>query len=127
MGLIMSTTIKLYHRDVFFPEGVLSSYVDYQWNLAYTRHALREAVQDKLGTLTHAPRSVRFIDDEVIEIETTNGAVTKLVIRTQYDDRRDLILVLRNMQDGAATVITLWTNAVDDNHNTLDKSKYATE
>lgn len=116
---------KLYHRDIFLPP-VVSALANRQYNLAYTRHALTEAVNDKLGALTHAPRSVKFQTYEIVEAELTDGEVTKLVVRLSYDERRDLILVLRHFDDGAATVVTVWTNAIGDKHKTLNRKNYAT-
>lgn len=125
---------KLYHRDVFMPPGCLTHLIDRQWNLAYTRHALTEGVSERL---THAPRSVRFIESEVIEIERGHinwrgqdvglFITSKLVVRVPYDDRRDLVLTLRHFDDGAATVVTMWCNDKGDAHKTLDTSKYATK
>lgn len=123
---------KLYHRDIAMPAGALTDFCNRQWNLAYTRHALQEALSDKLGTLTHAPRSIRFTDADVIEIEREEITghpyfrTSKIVVRVPYDERRDLVLVLRKFIDGAAIVITLWTNNVGDTHSTLDRKKYAT-
>jgi len=129
---------KIYHRDVFMPDGSLVGFVDAQWNLVYTKHALRELVNDRFGPVTHAPRSIRFTEDDVVEIEAereyfagmpvSSSAIktTKIVVRVDYDDERDLILVLRRFDDGAAIVITAWTNNIGDNHNTLNRNKYAT-
>lgn len=118
---------KLYHRDVFLPYTVLNFDFGRSCRLAYSRHAMLEALRDKLGTVMRPPKSIVFADIDIIEAEVTDGdTVTKLVVRLPYDNQRDIILVLRNFLDGAAVVVTLWTNAINDTHNTLDKSKYAT-
>jgi hypothetical protein len=116
---------KLYHKEIGLPDAY-KAFCERQWNMAYTRHAMNEAAHDKLGALSHAPRSVCFRPQDVIEVEMADCELTKLVVRIPYDNRRDLILVLRNLYDGAATVITLWTNEITDTHGTLDRSKYAT-
>ncbi len=86
-----------------------------------------EALRDKLGTVLRPPKSIDFSTAQVIEAEIVDGIdITKLVVRLPYDNSRDIVLVLRNFNDGAAIVVTLWTNAIDDTHGTLDKSKYAT-
>jgi hypothetical protein len=117
----MST--KLYHKDIFIPTLVFPGA---SYRLAYSRHSRLEAVRDKLGVVTRPPAFIEFNSDDVIEVETTDDVVTKLVVRLPYDSTRDIILVLRNFHDGAAIVVTLWTNSIDDSHSTLDKSKYAT-
>ena len=53
------------------------------------------------------------------EVETTDGIVTKCVIRCEYDESRDISIVVR---DGF--VLTSWLNQKNDFHATLDRSKY---
>jgi len=118
---------KLYHKDIFLPVSVLHLDFGASYRLAYSRHAMLEALRDKLGTVTRPPKWVDFSDAQVIEAEITDDTdITKLVVRLPYDNTRDIILVLRNFHDGAAIVVTLWTNVITDTHSTLDRSKYAT-
>lgn len=94
--------------------------------LRYTRHALGEAVRDRYGILPAESFPKEFIGLCVgwtlVEAETTNGKLTKFVVRRAVDARRSLVLVI--LIDG--TVKTLWTNLNTDKHATLDKSKFAT-
>jgi hypothetical protein len=118
---------KLYHKDIFIPASVLNFDFGGLFRLVYTRHAMKECLQDKLGQIGRPPCLIDISKATIIEAEVTDEIeVTKLVIRLSYDNTRDIILVLRNFFDGAATVITLWTNSIKDTHNTLDRSKYET-
>lgn len=54
------------------------------------------------------------------EVETNDaGDVVKCVIRHNYDTYRDICIVFRKDK-----IITFWFNGVNDNHYTLDRSKY---
>lgn len=51
--------------------------------------------------------------------ETKYEKITKAVIRTEYDDNKDIVIVLRDNR-----IITAWLNNKTDRHQTLDYKKY---
>jgi len=57
--------------------------------------------------------------------------ITKLVIRTSYDEDRDISIVfiprLNHDKTFTAFIKTAWLNSNTDIHSTLDKTKYLTE
>ena len=59
-------------------------------------------------------------DIHPFEVEVDcNNKVVKTVIRTPYDDTRDISIVIRY-----GYIVTGFLNMKDDNHATLDRSKY---
>ena len=59
-------------------------------------------------------------DIHPFEVEVDcNNKVVKTVIRTPYDDNRDISIVIRY-----GYIVTGFLNMKDDNHATLDRSKY---
>ena len=59
-------------------------------------------------------------DIHPFEVEVDcNNKVVKTVIRTPYDDNRDISIVVRY-----GYIVSAWLNNKDDNHVSLDRSKY---
>lgn len=116
---------KLYHRDIGIP-GHLLSPLHRKVRLEYSRQAMREAANDKLGVITRPPFELNIRPEFVVEVESLgNVAVTKAVIRVPYEPNRDLILVIIPNGNNTWFVKTLWTNSCTDNHKTLRKQNYA--
>jgi hypothetical protein len=114
--------VKLYHKKLGLPKN-LARYTNQRYSLEYTRHAQMECVKDKYK-LIYPPFTLVLILDDIIEIEEDGGKVTKIVARTKYDDSFDLIVVF--IPNGNKGVVkTVWLNEINDNHKTLDKSKYS--
>lgn len=94
--------------------------------LKYSRHSMREALNDRYGMLPVYAFPLAFLPGagwQVVEIEANPaGQLVKFVIRRNVDcDTRSLVLVV--LADG--TVKTLWTNLASDQHATLDISKFS--
>ena len=59
-------------------------------------------------------------DIHPFEVEVDcNNKVVKTVIRTPYDDNRDISIVIRY-----GYIVSAWLNDKNDNHISLDRSKY---
>lgn len=56
---------------------------------------------------------------EPFEVEVEKGNVTKCVVRTEYDEQRDISIVFR-----FGFIVTAWLNDKNDTHKTLIKNKY---
>lgn len=112
----------LYHRDIGLPDCAC---LFRSFGLTYTFHAKRACVSDRYGTI-RPPVSVIPRHGQIIEVEVWNNHIVKAVVRTTYNDICDLILVLIPGSPAEATVKTCWLNRRDDNHRTLDRTKYAT-
>lgn len=109
----------LYHKDVFAPASVFRS--PGVTRVRYGHHAVAAAESDRYGNLSRHLRPYVDMDEaEIVEVEVTNGEISKRVIRVPVED--DLVLVLVINADGF--VKTVWGNRASDTHKTLDRSKF---
>ncbi len=112
-------SVRLYHKDVYAPEVIFRS--PGVLRLRYSRHAREAAIDDRYEDLTPYLRDYRDFDDaEIVEVEMTEGQISKRVVRFQVSDT--LVLVMAVSSDGF--VRTVWGNRVTDRHATLDRRKY---
>jgi hypothetical protein len=114
---------RLYHKAVFWPKGKLRALQGRSLPLSYGRHALAESTADRYGAI-QAPASIVFDEHAVIEMECNGKFPTKVVVRLPYNGDCDLILVVQ-LGETEFFVKTMWLNKRDDNHRTLDRSKYS--
>jgi hypothetical protein len=112
----------LYHRNLGLPAGAASLW-DGVLDLQYSAHAQQESRQDRNGALPLFP-NVEFQASDVVEVQVERGEAVKAVLRVPMDDSRDLVYVLSRPAAGRAFVRTVWCNRANDNHRTLDSSKY---
>lgn len=116
--------MKTFHRDLGFPDW-LSFPTGMTVALAYSDHALRAAEDDRYGRI-RLPKGLDLSRAIVVEatVEENPRRVTKLLYRLPGGHGMDLVLVVCP-QRGAWFVKTVWLNASDDQHQTLDRSRYA--
>lgn len=60
-----------------------------------------------------------FDNIKAFEVETDEHNLTKCAVRVGFNGKKDICLVFRK-----GLVVTAWLCNKDDNHKTLDKSKY---
>lgn len=108
----------LYHRDIGFPKSV--KHMEGRIMLSYSSHAFNASKDDRYGKIT-LPKSLNVDLADLVEIEVVGNSVVKGVYRTQHNDKFDLVIVILN----TGFVKTVWLNAKDDKHRTLDHSKYS--
>lgn len=116
---------KLYHREVYW-----LSYFDTQSQiLIKSANRLSNHLWEHIE-ISDKPRYdidvsklfliVKSLDSvEPFEVEVDNNKVVKCVIRTRYDNNRDISIVIRE-----GFIVTAWLNHNNDLHGTLDVSKY---
>lgn len=112
---------KLYHKEVFLP-GELIERVSGKYNLRFGKHAKEACQTDRYGFI-YPPLKVFVNKDNILEIQTTNNIIDKIVIREPYQSSLDLTLVFIP-EFGAGFVKTLWLNDKNDKHQSLDASPY---
>lgn len=112
--------VKLYHRDVFMPDRVKTA-PQMTLQLRMTRHAEDASHTDRYGYLA-IPSSITFTGKDIVEAEYTGDRITKIVVRLKYNEMLSAIYVC--LLDG--TLKTVWFNTTEDDHKTLDRSRYAT-
>ena len=111
---------KLFHREVFMPETLLNQIVGKEVKFSFSHHAKSECRNDRYGFII-PPTSVKVEASKVVELESTDGKVSKVVYRQALDAQRDIVLVF--LPDGF--VKTLWINLASDNHRTLNKGAFS--
>lgn len=113
--------VKLYHKELGFPKNIFIQERFVRLNYSY--HSLKASLSDRYGKID-LPENITIRRNEIIELETLNDKLNKLVLRTSYNDNFDLIIVLLIQ---GSKVKTVWLNEKSDSHTTLDASKYITE
>lgn len=112
----------LYHKDVGFPDDInMPRNFNPVMNLRYGSHAEAAAHNDRYGEM-RLPHRIDVRKGTTIEIGVTGKTVTKMVIRFDYNEKLDIVIVI---MPESAFVKTVWFNEKGDTHGTLDKRKYA--
>ena len=131
---MLKPNTKLYHKDIYLPQDLIDQSIRQQQNtlnFAFTKHLIErieckdrshnsvtaEKVWNVLSKLKENP----IVPFEV-ETENCNGKekVTKYVIRDKCNLFEDISIVIRENK-----VITAYINESNDEHFTLDTSKYS--
>lgn len=124
---------KLYHINVFMPENLIEQSLNQQRTVKFyifTKHVKFKifsknpyfknisffTINKVLKSLKTSPIIPFEIETEIIDNKET---VTKYAIRAECDKNHDIVLVIRTK-----VVITAYCNNKNDNHSTLDVSKY---
>jgi len=107
-----------YHRDIYLPEQVNNMH--FVCALRYTFHALRAAKSDKRGII-NLPQVFDSSKATPVDATIQNGRVWRILYRMDYDKDKDLCLVI---EPHNRTAVTVWLNDKDDNHPTLDTTRY---
>lgn len=114
--------MTLYHADIRLPDRfVMPSRVV---RIAWTSHAEHARLDDRYGVIPRFDNLdlSKFRPIEV-EVSDVTGNWTKIVCRARFDADTDVIFAL--IPGRVWKVKTVWLNRKDDNHKTLDRSRYA--
>ena len=143
---------KLFHSEVFFPEGTRTAchvlqrgLKSYKFSKHFQEHLQNQIVEDRSHTylkdvVVACLNSLKDTPRDVFEVELgkdfhffgkSGWFVTKYCCRIPYSDDQDLVVAIRpQYQDGKVVdnlVVTAWMNHHTDNHYTLDGSKYCSK
>lgn len=121
------STIKLYHSSIYFLDSFNSQSLTLIKSVKNLSNHLWERIDNSnqkrynidVAKLYLILNAINESNCHPFEVETTDGIVTKCVIRYEYDESRNISIVVR---DGF--VLTSWLNQKNDFHATLDRSKY---
>lgn len=102
----------LHHIDVNWPTNIPREFTNV--TAMPTRHALERSREKNIQL------SARYTGT-AFECEVVNGKLVKIALRCKYSNTHDLCVVI----SPRGLLITCWLNAVDDNHRTLNRSKYS--
>lgn len=109
----------LYHYQVGFPPHIKFGEI---YGLRASAHAMREAHGDRYGSFV-IPTYFRPSDWRIVEIETQDGLLHKIVARRPLDDDRDIVMVILPREK---VIKTVWINERKDRHKTLNRQRYMT-
>ena len=122
--------MSLYHKNIYwedwFDKGArkliksnltLSQHLIEHLNNTDDKHKIDV---NKLYSIINTLRHTNPL--EPFEVEVEDNKVVKCVIRTKYNDDKDICIVFRY-----GIVVTAYLDDVNDNHATLDYSKYEKE
>lgn len=109
----------LWHRDVRLPPGFIAP--EGKVELEYSDHAIVASSTDRYGEIRQF-KTLNLARFSVVEVETRDGEVIKVVVRGAYNERYDVVLAL--IPGEVFTVKTVWLNSKFDSHSTLDTGKY---
>ena len=121
------STIRLYHSSIYFLPRFNTQSLALIKSVKNLSNHLWEHIDNStqkrynidVAKLYLILNSINESNCYPFEVETTDDIVTKCVIRCEYDETRDISIVVRE-----GFVVTCWVNNNDDEHNTLDRSKY---
>lgn len=150
----MKKTILL-HKDVYMPKWmqskvrkVLNKYKRFVLSKHVKEHAALDNDRSHRYVLSKLNESIEYLlehvssCDDAFEVEMTqfdypypHWLITKVCIRTRYDDDQDVCLSIRTAKDmntnvylpDVALIVTAWLNHKNDSHRTLESSKYLDE
>lgn len=92
------------------------------WTL--TDHA-KKRILERIGDIEKIGCFIRNYTlkyDDIIEYTFINGWIEKVLIRTQFDHEKDIILSISH----TSKIITVYINDTADKHFTLNKHQYQT-
>lgn len=110
-----------YHRAIGFPKSLILP--EGKFWLVWSDHAYLK-FQSLFDSLS-VPKYETVNADTIIEIHTKNDVdCENFVTRTVFTETEDVITCFKLIGKKRLLVISFWMNNKDDNHETLDKSKY---
>lgn len=111
-----------YHKLLGLPAGAAQLWAG-KLNLRWGHHAQKEADADRYGKVEQFSAG-EFEASDIVEVTMEAGVPVWGVARYPYSDDLDLVMVLGAPVRGEAFVKTVWFNRANDNHKSLDRSKY---
>lgn len=120
---------ELYHRKIKWNKNFDKSYNEMLSTKPYIQYSQHFSQRFKekgfnLKLFEQALYSIKYQHKGYLfEVGVENNIPYKFVVRTKYDDSQDIVFVLKKINK-SVLLVTAWLNENDDNHYTLDRSKY---
>ena len=117
----------LYHRQVYWKKNFdFESAELIKSAKRFSRHLEEYFDDDAERRQFNADSIMRIVEKlktfdniRAFEVETDGHTLTKCVVRVGFNGKKDICIVFRK-----GLVVTAWLCNKDDNHRTLDKTKY---
>lgn len=100
----------LYHKNIYMPKFKIQEPIV---ELTPTRHS------EQRGLNLPTVLDLRKVD--VVEMEVRDNQIVKMLVRVKYDNYNHLVMAIALPE---CVIKTAWKNSSDDQHSTLDVSKY---
>lgn len=114
----------LYHTQLGVPQQVKEQLPFGTFRLTYTNHAKKAAAEDRYGIAYALPSQLNTGKARLIEVEVNNGKIEKLLYRMVISISVHLCVAV--IPDGRNWLVkTVWGQAANDNHKTLNVERYA--
>lgn len=113
-----------YHRKIYFPDVDKLRELNNKLNnkaWRYSVHAL-ENIKYRISNmedLLHFIKDIQLEENQIFEYYKLSN-IEKVCYRIAYDNTFDIVLVLNNQK----SIITIYLNNKDDNHDTLKRELY---
>jgi ABC-type microcin C transport system permease subunit YejB len=117
----MST--NLYHKEIYLPKALYQFCPVGEHVVEYSNHAIQSAKSDRYGIIT-LNTTLELRKEYIIEVETENNRVSKVLYRMPYNNQFDVMIALI---PNTFLVKTCWLNCKSDKHFTLDKLRYCSK
>ena len=115
-----------YHKDIFFPDNdklpvIVSNLNQRKW--ALSKHSFDRIIEKSkdIENVGNFLKNVYLEASQVFEYYKENDFIFKLVFRLNFDNEKDIILVLNSEKE----IVTVYYNNKEDNHRTLDNKIYS--
>lgn len=143
---------KLFHKEVYLPDGAEVACDNLQRGLKkyffsrhFEQHLQNQIVEDRSHTylkdvVVKCLDSLKENPRDVFEVEVgkdyhffgkSGWFITKYCCRIPYSSTQDLVVAIRPQYQAGKLVdnmiVTAWMNSHEDNHYTLDASKYCSK
>ena len=141
---------KLFHSEVYLPiktqevcKELQQNLNDYFFSRHFEEHLENQIVEDRSHTylkdvIVECINSLKTRQQPVFEVELGKDYhyfkkpgwfVTKYCCRIKYSEEQDLVVAIRpqytdGKYNGNNMIVTAWMNSREDNHYTLDRTKY---
>lgn len=114
--------MPLFHRNLGFPKHI--SLPKGLFKLIWSNHAIQATENDRYGNIVRVD-GISIDPYRIFEIELCqeNANIIKFCYRSRYNSVFDISYVF-HFEGRSLFVKTVWLNKKDDNHKTLDRSKY---
>jgi hypothetical protein len=112
-------TIKFIHNDLIF---LFINTVNKMYRVLsfHCKQRILERIND-IESVGKFIREYKIEYEDILEYTFSEGIISKVLIRTRFDNERDIILSISNL----GLVITCYLNNRKDKHSTLNKKQYA--
>lgn len=111
----------LYHKKIGLPARY--HHPNCTVSVFWTHHAMKAALGDRYGEIAFV-ETIDLSLFETIEVEVTEGTISKILVRGEYSDNLDVTYALIPRAGQSWLIKTTWLNWWNDDHRLISRAKY---